>query len=454
MMKKQNKILIANRGEIALRVIRACKELGIPCVAVYSKADQDSLHVKFADEAICIGEGRSAESYLNIKNVISAAIATGCNSIHPGYGFLAENEKFIELLERCGLTFIGPRSEVVRKFGDKALARRIAKEAGIPIVEVSEGIVRDLEEAKLVAARIGFPLMIKATAGGGGKGISVVRDCDELVKNFELTRMEAEANFGNPDVYLEKFIEKPRHIEIQFLADCFGNVVYFPERDCSVQRRNQKIIEESPSPFINEDLRRTLGEAAVRLVKATGYANAGTVEFIVDGEGRFYFLEVNARIQVEHPVTEELTGIDLVKEQIRIAYNDELSLKQEDIRIPGHALECRITAEDPLTFQPCPGPVKNLVLPGGPGVRIDTHLYNGYEVPPLYDSLLAKLVVFAPTRKEAIRKMRVALEQFIIDGVKNNIDILYLILHNTNFVRGIYDTGFMKSFMEILKGEL
>jgi len=454
MMKKQNKILIANRGEIALRVIRACKELGIPCVAVYSKADQDSLHVKFADEAICIGEGRSAESYLNIKNVISAAIATGCNSIHPGYGFLAENEKFIELLERCGLTFIGPRSEVVRKFGDKALARRIAKEAGIPIVEGSEGIVRDLEEAKLVAARIGFPLMIKATAGGGGKGISVVRDCDELVKNFELTRMEAEANFGNPDVYLEKFIEKPRHIEIQFLADCFGNVVYFPERDCSVQRRNQKIIEESPSPFINEDLRRTLGEAAVRLVKATGYANAGTVEFIVDGEGRFYFLEVNARIQVEHPVTEELTGIDLVKEQIRIAYNDELSLKQEDIRIPGHALECRITAEDPLTFQPCPGPVKNLVLPGGPGVRIDTHLYNGYEVPPLYDSLLAKLVVFAPTRKEAIRKMRVALEQFIIDGVKNNIDILYLILHNTNFVRGIYDTGFMKSFMEILKGEL
>lgn len=454
MMKKQNKILIANRGEIALRVIRACKELGIPCVAVYSKADQDSLHVKFADEAICIGEGRSAESYLNIKNVISAAIATGCNSIHPGYGFLAENEKFIELLERCGLTFIGPRSEVVRKFGDKALARRIAKEAGIPIVEGSEGIVRDLEEAKLVAARIGFPLMIKATAGGGGKGISVVRDCDELVKNFELTRMEAEANFGNPDVYLEKFIEKPRHIEIQFLADCFGNVVYFPERDCSVQRRNQKIIEESPSPFINEDLRRTLGEAAVRLVKATGYANAGTVEFIVDGEGRFYFLEVNARIQVEHPVTEELTGIDLVKEQIRIAYNDELSLKQEDIRIPGHALECRITAEDPLTFQPCPGSVKNLVLPGGPGVRIDTHLYNGYEVPPLYDSLLAKLVVFAPTRKEAIRKMRVALEQFIIDGVKNNIDILYLILHNTNFVRGIYDTGFMKSFMEILKGEL
>lgn len=454
MMKKQNKILIANRGEIALRVIRACKELGIPCVAVYSKADQDSLHVKFADEAICIGEGRSAESYLNIKNVISAAIATGCNSIHPGYGFLAENEKFIELLERCGLTFIGPRSEVVRKFGDKALARRIAKEAGIPIVEGSEGIVRDLEEAKLVAARIGFPLMIKATAGGGGKGISVVRDCDELVKNFELTRMEAEANFGNPDVYLEKFIEKPRHIEIQFLADCFGNVVYFPERDCSVQRRNQKIIEESPSPFINEDLRRTLGEAAVRLVKATGYANAGTVEFIVDGEGRFYFLEVNARIQVEHPVTEELTGIDLVKEQIRIAYNDELSLKQEDIRIPGHALECRITAEDPLTFQPCPGPVKNLVLPGGPGVRIDTHLYNGYEVPPLYDSLLAKLVVFAPTRKEAIRKMRVALEQFIIDGVKNNIDILYLILHNTNFVRGIYDTGFMKYFMEILKGEL
>lgn len=455
MMKKQNKILIANRGEIALRIIRACKELGIPCVAAHSQADRESLHVKFADEAICIGGGKSADSYLNMNNVISAAIATGCNSIHPGYGFLAENEKFIELLERCKLTFIGPGSDAVRKLGDKALARQIAKAAGIPILEGSDGTVRDLKEAERVAGRIGFPLLIKATAGGGGKGISIVNGGDELLKMFELTKMEAEANFGNPDVYLEKHIEKPRHVEVQFLADKHSNVVYFPERDCSVQRRNQKMIEESPSPFVSESLRKQLGEATVKLVKATDYVNAGTVEFIVDEDGNFYFLEVNARIQVEHPVTEVLTGVDLVKEQIRIAYNDELSIKQDDIAFSGHALECRITAEDPLKdFQPSPGLVRNLILPGGPGIRIDTHLYNDYEVPPHYDSLLAKLIVWAPTRKEAIRKMRVALEQFIIDGVKNNIDILYLILHNTNFVRGIYDTGFMKSFMEILKGEI
>lgn len=455
MMKKQNKILIANRGEIALRVIRACKELGIPCVSVYSQADKESLHVKFADEAICIGEARSTESYLNIKNIISAAIATGCNSIHPGYGFLAESDKFIELLERCKLTFIGPNSETVRKLGDKALAKQIAKAVGIPVIEGSEGTVHDLDEAKKVAEKIGFPLLIKATAGGGGKGISIINNSDELVKMFDLTKMEAEANFGNADVYLERYIEKPHHIEIQFLADNFGNVVYFPERDCSVQKRNQKMIEESPSPFVNEELRKKLGEATVKLVKAAGYTNAGTVEFIVDADNNYYFLEVNTRIQVEHPVTEVLTGVDLVKEQIRIAYNDELTLRQSDIQFSGHALECRITAEDPNRgFQPSPGLIKNLVLPGGPGVRIDTHLYNNYEVPPHYDSLLAKLIVWSPTRKETIRKMRVALEQFIIDGIKNNIDILYLIMHNTNFVRGIYDTGFIKSFLETVKGEI
>ena len=362
MMKKQNKILIANRGEIALR-IKACKELGIR-VAAHSQADRESLHVKFADEAICIGGGKSADSYLNMNNVISAAIATGCNSIHPGYGFLAENEKFIELLERCKLTFIGPGSDAVRKLGDKALARQIAKAAGIPILEGSDGTVRDLKEAERVAGRIGFPLLIKATAGGGGKGISIVNGGDELLKMFELTKMEAEANFGNPDVYLEKHIEKPRHVEVQFLADKHGNVVYFPERDCSVQRRNQKMIEESPSPFVSESLRKQLGEATVKLVKATDYVNAGTVEFIVDEDGNFYFLEVNARIQVEHPVTEVLMGRSC-EEQIRIAYNDELSIKQ--MTLPFRA--CANAGSPPRiarTFS-LPGLVRNLVLPGGPG---------------------------------------------------------------------------------------
>lgn len=453
-MRKQNKILIANRGEIAVRIIRACKELGIPCVAVYSTADKESLHVKLADEAICIGGPRGVDSYLNMNNIISSAIATGCNSIHPGYGFLAENDKFIELLERCNLTFIGPRSETVRKLGDKALAKQIAKSVGIPVIEGSDGTVESLEEAQKVASKIGFPLMIKATAGGGGKGISIIHNQDELIKMFDLTKMEAEANFGNSDVYLEKYIEKPHHIEVQFLADKFGNVIYFPERDCSVQSRNQKMVEESPSPFVTEALRKELGEATVRLAKASGYTNAGTVEFIVDDEKNYYFLEVNTRIQVEHPITEAITGVDLVKEQIRIAYNDELTLKQEDIILSGHALECRITAEDPnRNFMPAPGLVKNLVMPGGPGVRIDTHLYNNYEIPAHYDSLLAKLIVWAPTRKEAIRKMRVALEQFIIDGVKSNIEVLYLIMHSTNFVRGYYDTGFIKVFWETVKGE-
>lgn len=453
-MRKQNKILIANRGEIAVRIIRACKELGIPCVAVYSTADKESLHVKLADEAICIGGPRGVDSYLNMNNIISSAIATGCNSIHTGYGFLAENDKFIELLERCNLTFIGPRSETVRKLGDKALAKKIAKSVGIPVIEGSDGTVESLEEAQKVASKIGFPLMIKATAGGGGKGISIIHNQDELIKMFDLTKMEAEANFGNSDVYLEKYIEKPHHIEVQFLADKFGNVIYFPERDCSVQRRNQKMVEESPSPFVTEALRKELGEATVRLAKASGYTNAGTVEFIVDDEKNYYFLEVNTRIQVEHPITEAITGVDLVKEQIRIAYNDELTLKQEDIILSGHALECRITAEDPnRNFMPAPGLVKNLVMPGGPGVRIDTHLYNNYEIPAHYDSLLAKLIVWAPTRKEAIRKMRVALEQFIIDGVKSNIEVLYLIMHSTNFVRGYYDTGFIKVFWETVKGE-
>lgn len=449
-----NKILIANRGEIALRVIRACKELGIGCVAVYARGDEDSLHVKFADEAVCVGPANAAESYLNMNNIISAAVASGCNAIHPGYGFLAENDRFATIVERCNLKFIGPSGAVMARLGNKSEARRLAKELGIPTIEGSDGPVENVATAAGIAARIGYPVLIKAVSGGGGKGISIINNTEELYRLFELTRHEAEVNFGDSQVYIEKYIENPRHIEVQIIADSFGNTVHLGERDCSVQRRNQKIIEEAPSPFVGEELRARLGEAAVRLARAVGYQNAGTIEFIVDEKGNYYFIEVNTRIQVEHPVTEAVTGIDLVKEQIRVAYKDELSFRQEDVRITGHALECRLNAEDPnQNFRPSPGLIRNLVLPGGSGVRLDTHIYNNYEVPPHYDSLLAKVITHAPTRKEAIRKMRVALEQMIIDGVKTNIELLYLIMHNTNFVRGVYDTGFLRNFMETIKGE-
>lgn len=449
-----NKILIANRGEIALRVIRACKELGIGCVAVYARGDEDSLHVKFADEAVCVGPANAAESYLNMNNIISAAVASGCNAIHPGYGFLAENDRFATIVEQCNLKFIGPSGAVMARLGNKSEARRLAKELGIPTVEGSDGPVENVATAAGIAARIGYPVLIKAVSGGGGKGISIINNTEELYRLFELTRHEAEVNFGDSQVYIEKYIENPRHIEVQIIADSFGNTVHLGERDCSVQRRNQKIIEEAPSPFVGEELRARLGEAAVRLARAVGYQNAGTIEFIVDEKGNYYFIEVNTRIQVEHPVTEAVTGIDLVKEQIRVAYKDELSFRQEDVRITGHALECRLNAEDPnQNFRPSPGLIRNLVLPGGSGVRLDTHIYNNYEVPPHYDSLLAKVITHAPTRKEAIRKMRVALEQMIIDGVKTNIELLYLIMHNTNFVRGVYDTGFLRNFMETIKGE-
>ncbi len=340
------------------------------------------------------------------------------------------------------------------RLGNKSEARRLAKELGIPTVEGSDGPVENVATAAGIAARIGYPVLIKAVSGGGGKGISIINNTEELYRLFELTRHEAEVNFGDSQVYIEKYIENPRHIEVQIIADSFGNTVHLGERDCAVQRRNQKIIEEAPSPFVGEELRARLGEAAVRLARAVGYQNAGTIEFIVDEKGNYYFIEVNTRIQVEHPVTEAVTGIDLVKEQIRVAYKDELSFRQEDVRITGHALECRLNAEDPnQNFRPSPGLIRNLVLPGGSGVRLDTHIYNNYEVPPHYDSLLAKVITHAPTRKEAIRKMRVALEQMIIDGVKTNIELLYLIMHNTNFVRGVYDTGFLRNFMETIKGE-
>ncbi|HHX00719.1 MAG TPA: acetyl-CoA carboxylase biotin carboxylase subunit [Acholeplasmataceae bacterium] len=448
----QNKVLIANRGEIAIRIIRALKELGIGQVAVYSKADADSLHVKLADEAICIGEAPSADSYLNMTNLISAAISTGCNAIHPGYGFLAENEKFAEMVEKCNIKFIGPSSEVIHQLGNKIEAKRLAREAGIPVVEGSDGVVENLETAIKVAKRVTYPILIKARNGGGGKGISIIKNENELIKMFELTRQEAKANFGDSGVYIEKYIENPHHIEVQIIADSFGNIVHLGERDCSVQRRNQKVIEESPSPYVDDELRAKLGDAAVRLAKSVGYENAGTVEFLVDKDKKFYFIEMNTRIQVEHPVTEMVTGIDIVKEQIRVAYNSGLSFSQKDVVISGHSIECRLNAEDPYNnFRPSPGVVKNLVVPGGPGVRVDTHIYNNYMVPPYYDSMLAKLIVHAPTRKEAIRKMRVALEQFLIDGIMTNIEILYLIMHNTHFVRGIYDTNFVSEFLESIK---
>ena len=445
----QNKVLIANRGEIALRVIRACKELGIKTVAVYSTADKDSLQVKFADESICIGKEKSADSYLNMNRILSAAISTGCNAIHPGYGFLSENEKFVQIVEECNIKFIGPKSDVIAKLGNKSMAKKIAKQYHIPIVEGSDGPVLSAEEGFELAKKIGYPILIKAINGGGGKGMSIVKNENDFIKLFYQTQMEAKANFGDSEVYLEKFVENARHIEIQILADHFGNVIHLGERDCSMQRRNQKVIEESPSPVMTPILRRMMGQAAVHLAKGVGYENAGTVEFIVDKDGKFFFIEMNTRIQVEHPVTELATGFDLVKEQIKIAYNNPLTIKQKDVIISGHTIECRINAEDPLNnFRPCPGLIKNIVFPGGNGVRIDTHIYASYVVPSYYDSMLAKLIVHAPSRKEAIRKMRVALEQFIIDGIITNIDFLYVLMHNPEFVKGIYDTGFIKKVVE------
>lgn len=446
------KLLVANRGEIAVRVIRACKELSIPTVAVYSTADVDTMAVKLADEAICIGEARSNKSYLNINNVISAALATGATLIHPGYGFLSENEQFAEIVASCGLKFVGPPANAIRQIGDKASAKVIAKKAGVPIIQGSEGIVENLEEGLKIAKTIGFPVMIKATSGGGGRGISIIRSEKEFRDVFDRTSMEAEASFGDKNLYVEKYIENPRHIEIQILCDGFGSCVYLGERDCSLQRRNQKMIEEGPSPVVNERLRKKMGDAAVKLAKAVGYVNAGTIEFLVDKNLNFYFIEMNTRIQVEHPITEFITGVDLVKEQIKIALGKKLPFTQRQIKLTGHAIECRINAEDvKANFRPAPGKITQLIMPGGIGVRIDTHIYPGYEVPPFYDSMIAKLIVHAPTRKEAIRKMIVALEQFMIDGITTNIEFHYSLLHTQEFVSGNVDTGFVGRFLERIK---
>ncbi len=453
-MPMKNKILIANRGEIAVRVIRAAKELGIETVAVYSTADETSLHVKLADEAICIGSERSKDSYLNMNSVLSAAISTGCNAIHPGYGFLSENSDFVEMVERCNITFIGPSSKTIAMIGDKASAREIAKQNGVPIVEGSDGIIENVQEGLKTAKKIGYPVMIKASSGGGGRGIAIVRSDEEFTSAFERTSMEAESSFGDKSLYIEKFIESPRHIEIQIIGDTHGNIVQLFERDCSMQRRNQKMIEETPSPILSDLLRKKIGAAALKLAKAINYVNAGTMEFLVDSKGNFYFIEMNTRIQVEHPITEAITGIDLVKEQIRVAYGKELSFKQRDVAIHGHAIECRINAENAMQgFIPSAGKITNVVFPGGIGVRMDTHIYPGYIVPPFYDSMLAKLIVHAPTRREAIKKMRVALEQFVIEGISTNIDYQYLIMHNPDFIKGQYDTGFIARFNMLVEAK-
>lgn len=446
------KILIANRGEIAVRIIRACKELGIPCVAVYSKADANSLPVKLADESICIGDAPSHKSYLNMNHIISAAVATHCTAIHPGYGFLSENDKFAEIVEKCNLKFIGPSSKMIADLSNKVLARNFAKQLNIPVVPGSASAVGSLEEAKKIAEGLGYPLLIKASFGGGGKGIFLIKNENELIAHFDRTRLEAQANFNSNAVFLEKYIEKAHHVEVQIIADAHGNVVSLGERDCSVQRRNQKLVEETPAAFISQELRQRLTEDAIRLTKALHYESCGTVEFIVDDKQNHFFMEMNTRIQVEHPITEMVTGIDIVKEQIRIAQKQPLSIKQENINFSGCAIECRILAEDSQDdFRPSPGLIENAIFPGGLGVRVDTHIYSQYIVPPHYDSLLAKIIVWAPTRREAIRKMRVALEGCMIVGVSTNIELQYLLMHNPDFVRGVYATDFMTEFVRLVK---
>ncbi|KIO62961.1 Biotin carboxylase [Caldibacillus thermoamylovorans] len=442
------KILIANRGEIAVRIIRACRELDIRTVAVYSQADQEALHVQMADEAYCIGPNPSKDSYLNMANIISVAKLTGCEAIHPGYGFLAENENFANLVKECGLVFIGPSGDAIAKMGTKDVARETMRKAGVPIVPGSNGIVEDMDDALKLASEIGYPVIIKATAGGGGKGIRVVMNEEELVKGINITRQEALTAFGNPGVYLEKYIQDFRHVEIQVLADNYGNVIHLGERDCSVQRRLQKLIEEAPSPALTPEIRNKMGEAAVKAAKAVDYTGAGTVEFIYDyREKKFYFMEMNTRIQVEHPVTELITGVDLIKEQIFVASGKELTLKQEDVTFNGWAIECRINAENPeKNFMPSPGKINMYLAPGGPGVRVDSAAYPGYAIPPYYDSMIAKLIVHAPTREEAIKKMERALGEFVIEGIYSTIPFHLKVLEHQAFKSGDFNTKFLEMY--------
>ncbi len=441
------KILIANRGEIATRIIWACKELGIPTVAVYSEADRDSLHVRFADEAICIGPPPSARSYLNIPAIISAAEITNVDAIHPGYGFLAENAYFAEVCEACNIKFIGPRPDSIKLMGDKAQARAAMKAAGMPITPGYDGIIEDEEEATRIAAKIGYPVIIKASAGGGGRGMRIVRSQDELLTALPAAQHEAQMAFNNPAVYIEKYIEVARHIEIQVLGDSFGDVIHLGERECSIQRRHQKLIEESPSPVLTPSLRKEMGEAAVKACKEIGYVSAGTMEFLLDERKNFYFMEMNTRIQVEHPVTELVTNTDLVRDQILIAAGHRLAYKQKEVVFNGHAIECRINAESPTTYAPSPGLITALNLPGGPGVRVDTAAYPGWFVPPHYDSLIAKLIVHHRTRELAIARMQRALEAFIVEGIETSIPLHQRILADTDFRAGNMSTKFMERFI-------
>ena len=438
------KVLIANRGEIAVRIIRACRELGIKTVAVFSTADRTALHAQIADEAVCIGPASTKDSYLNIKSIIAACEMTGADAVHPGFGFLSENAGFARTCEKCGITFIGPSPESIDMLGDKACAKSTMKSAGVPVIPGTDGAVKTLDEAKKAAEDIGFPLMVKASAGGGGRGIRLVNSADELEAQVIAAQQEALNFFGNSEVYMERFIINPRHIEFQIMADKFGNAVHLGERDCSMQRRNQKVLEESPSPVMTADLRERMGKAAVAAAKACGYYNAGTIEFLVDKNHNFYFMEMNTRIQVEHPVTEFVTGIDLVKTQIKVAAGLPLEFNQEKIQLTGHSIECRINAENPsLNFRPSPGKIIALHTPGGPGIRIDSAAYQGYVITPFYDSMIAKLIVYAPTREEAIMKMKWALSEFIVEGVDTNIDFQLNLIKDTNFEKGEYDIGYL-----------
>ena len=448
------KVLIANRGEIALRVIRACKELGVETVAVYSEADRESLHVRFADDDVCIGRAPSRDSYLNIPRLIAAAEITGADAIHPGYGFLAEDAEFAEKVGASNIAFIGPTPDQIRQMGDKASARTLAKAQGVATVPGSPGPVESIEEGQKVAGEIGFPVIIKAAAGGGGKGMRVANEADQFAQSFTLAKQEALAAFNSDEVYIEKYLARPRHIEIQIMGDTHGRVMHLCERDCSVQRRHQKLVEEAPSPVVDQTLRQDIGDAAVKLAEAIGYVGAGTIEFLLDSDGCFYFMEMNTRIQVEHPVTEMCTNFDLVKEQIAVAAGAPLSFVMNGHRLRGHAIECRVNAEDPSrNFQPSPGLITAYHPPGGPGVRVDTHIYAGYTVPPYYDSLLAKVIVHGNTRSEALARMRQALDSFIIEGVTTTIPFLGRVMRHPDFVAGKVDTKFLEREPQLLKDQ-
>ena len=442
------KVLIANRGEIAVRIIRACRELGIETVAVYSEADKDALHTQLADEAVCIGPAASKDSYLNITNILSACVLTGADAIHPGFGFLSENAKFAKMCKECNIKFIGPDYTAIELMGNKVKAREIMKEAGVPVVPGFEGTIKDEEHALSIAKEIGYPVMIKAAAGGGGKGIRIAFNDEEFKNGYNTAKAEAKACFGDDTLYIEKYVQKPKHIEFQILADSFGNAVHLEERECSLQRKNQKVLEEAPSTFLTEEIREKMGEIAKKAALAVNYENAGTIEFLVDKDYNYYFMEMNTRIQVEHPITEMITGVDLVKEQLKIASGMPLTLTQDDIKIKGHAIECRINAEDPeKDFRPCPGTIKELYLPGGRGVRLDSAIYCGYTIPPYYDSMLAKLIAFGDSREEAIAIMKRALGEFGIVGVTTNVDFQYSLLEMDKVIEGDYDTSFLSEVM-------